>query len=138
MSHSYIVYGSRTPIGNLNGGLASLPAPQLASALVKDAMQTLSLEGESIDEIMMGQVLTAGTGQAPARQTALFGGLPKSVCATTINRVCGSGLKAVMLADQAIRLGDAHLVFAGGQESMSLAPHLLMNSRAGYRFGSWH
>ena len=136
MSHSVIVYGSRTPIGKLNGGLSSLPAPKLGSELVKDAANKLQLDGAKVDEIIMGQVLPAGTGQAPARQTAIYGGLPKSVCASTLNRVCGSGLKAVMLADQAIRLGDAQLVFAGGQESMSLAPHLLMNSRTGYRFGS--
>jgi acetyl-CoA C-acetyltransferase len=84
----------------------------------------------------MGCVLPAGIGQAPARQAALYGGLPKSVCATTINRVCGSGLKAVMLADQAIKAGDAHIIFAGGMESMTLAPHLLPNSRSGYKFGN--
>ncbi|NRA45436.1 MAG: thiolase family protein [Oligoflexales bacterium] len=136
MSHSVILYGSRTPIGKLSGGLSSLPAPKLGSELVKDAVQKLKLDGAKVDEIIMGQVLSAGTGQAPARQTAIYGGLPKSVCATTLNRVCGSGLKAVMLADQSIRLGDSQLIFAGGQESMSLAPHLLMNSRTGYRFGS--
>ena len=136
MSHSVILYGKRTPIGKFNGGLSSLSAPKLGSELVKDAVKKLQLDGEQVDEIIMGQVLPAGTGQAPARQTALYGGLPKSVCASTLNKVCGSGLKAIMLADQAIRLGESKLVFAGGQESMSLAPHLLMNSRAGYRFGS--
>lgn len=136
MSHSLIVYGSRTPIGKLNGALSSLPAPRLGSELVKDAVKKLGVDGEQVDELIMGQVLPAGTGQAPARQTAIYGGLPQSVCATTLNKVCGSGLKAIMLADQAIRLGEAQLVFAGGQESMSLAPHLLMNSRTGYRFGS--
>jgi acetyl-CoA C-acetyltransferase len=99
-------------------------------------MKKLKFTGAEVDEIIMGNVLTAGVGQAPARQTALYGGLPHSVCATTIGRVCGSGIKAVMLADQAIRLGDANIVFAGGQENMSLAPHLLMNSRTGYRYGS--
>ena len=133
---SVIVYASRTPIGKLSGVLASVPAPKLAAGLIKDALKKTGLPGDDVDEIIMGNVLTAGVGQAPARQAAIFGGLPKSVRATTINRVCGSGLKAVMLADQAVRLGDAGIVFAGGQENMSLAPHLLMNSRAGYRFGS--
>jgi acetyl-CoA C-acetyltransferase len=133
---SVIVYTGRTPIGKMGGQLSTVPAPRLGAALVTDALQKTQLSGEDVNEIIMGNVLTAGVGQAPARQTALFGGLPHSVCATTIGRVCGSGLKAVMLADQAIRLGDAHLVFAGGQENMSLAPHLLMNSRKGYRFGN--
>lgn len=131
-----IVYAKRTAIGKMGGAFASTPAPRLGAALVKDALTSTKIRGEEVDEIIMGNVLTAGIGQAPARQTALYGGLPHSVCATTIGRVCGSGLKAVMLADQAIRLGDAQVVFAGGQENMTLAPHLLMNSRAGYRFGS--
>ncbi len=135
-NESVIVYAKRTPIGKMNGQLASVPAPRLGARLVSDALQELSLSGEDVDEIIMGNVLTAGVGQAPARQAALYGGLPHSVCATTVGRVCGSGLKSVMLADQAIRLGDARLVFAGGQENMSLAPHLLMNSRQGYKFGS--
>ncbi|MFW7380162.1 MAG: thiolase family protein [Oligoflexus sp.] len=132
-----IVYAGRTPIGKMGGQLATVPAPRLGAALVKDALGKTQIGGEDVDEIIMGNVLTAGVGQAPARQAALFGGLPHSVCATTIGRVCGSGLKAVMLADQSIRLGDAKLIFAGGQENMSLAPHLLMNSRQGYRFGSF-
>ncbi len=134
---SVIVYAQRTAIGRLGGAFSTVPAPRLGAALVKDALQKTALEGGKVDEIIMGNVLTAGVGQAPARQTALYGGLPHSVCATTIGRVCGSGMKAVMLADQAIRLGDANIVFAGGQENMSLAPHLLMNSRTGYRFGSF-
>jgi acetyl-CoA C-acetyltransferase len=131
-----IAYASRTAIGKLGGSLSTTPAPRLGAALVADAMKKLKFTGAEVDEIIMGNVLTAGVGQAPARQTALYGGLPHSVCATTIGRVCGSGIKAVMLADQAIRLGDANIVFAGGQENMSLAPHLLMNSRTGYRYGS--
>ena len=133
---SVIVYARRTPIGKFNGGLASVAAPKLTAALIEDAVKAASLPGESVDEMILGNVLTAGIGQAPARQAAIYGGLPKSVCATTIGRVCGSGLKAVMLADQAIRCGDSTTVFAGGQENMSLAPHLLMNSRSGYRFGA--
>lgn len=135
-NETVIVYAKRTPIGKMNGQLASVPAPRLGARLVSDALQELSLSGEDVDEIIMGNVLTAGVGQAPARQAALYGGLPHSVCATTVGRVCGSGLKAVMLADQGIRLKESQLVFAGGQENMSLAPHLLMNSRQGYKFGS--
>ena len=131
-----IAYASRTAIGKMGGSLATTPAPRLGATLVADAIKKLKLSGAEVDEIIMGNVLTAGVGQAPARQTALYGGLPHSVCATTVGRVCGSGMKAVMLADQAIRLGDAQMIFAGGQENMSLAPHLLMNSRTGYRFGS--
>ena len=131
-----IAYAGRTAIGKMGGSLATTPAPRLGAALVADAMKKLKLSGAEVDEVIMGQVLTAGVGQAPARQTALYGGLPHSVCATTVGRVCGSGIKAVMMADQAIRLGDAQVIFAGGQENMSLAPHLLMNSRTGYRYGS--
>lgn len=131
-----IVYAGRTAIGKLGGAFATTPAPVLGATLVKDALKRTGVSPEAIDEIIMGEVLTAGVGQAPARQTAIYGGLPKSVCATTLNRVCGSGLKAVMLADQAIRLGDASVILAGGQENMSLAPHLLMGSRSGYKFGS--
>ncbi len=131
-----IVYAKRTPIGKLSGALGALSAPQLAAPLVKDALKATGLSGDEVDEIIMGCVLPAGVGQAPARQAALAGGLPKSVCAMTINRVCGSGLKSVMLGDQAVRLGDSKIVFAGGMESMTLAPHLLPNSRSGYKFGS--
>lgn len=135
---SYIVYAKRTPIGKFNGSLASVPAPKLGAILVKDAMEQLKVDPEKVDEIIMGQVLTGGVGQAPARQTAIYGGLPSSVCASTINKVCGSGLKSVMLADQSLRLGEHAFMFAGGQENMSLAPHLLMDSRSGYRFGSFN
>lgn len=131
-----IAYAKRTPIGKLSGSLASVPAPRLAATLVKDALKSTGLQPELVDEVILGCVLPAGVGQAPARQAALYGGLPKSVCAMTINRVCGSGLKSVMLADQAIRCGDSQIVFAGGMESMSLAPHLLPNSRIGFKFGS--
>jgi acetyl-CoA C-acetyltransferase len=131
-----LVYAKRTPIGKLSGSLSSVPAPKLAAPLVKNALETTGIKPDAVDEIIMGCVLPAGIGQAPARQVALYGGLPKSVCATTINRVCGSGLKAVMLGDQAIKAGDARIVFAGGMESMSLAPHMLPGSRQGYKFGA--
>lgn len=133
---SVIVYAGRTAIGKLSGAFAATPAPQLGAALVRDCLKKTGISPEKIDEIIIGQVLTAGVGQAPARQTAIYGGLPKSVCATTLNRVCGSGLKSVMLADQAIRSGDAEVILAGGQENMTLAPHLLPGSRAGYKFGN--
>lgn len=135
-NETVIVYGARTPIGKMNGGLSTVAAPKLGATLVKDALAKTGLNGDQVDEIIMGNVLTSGVGQAPARQAAIYGGLPNSVCATTVGRVCGSGLKSVMLADQAIRLGDSKVIFAGGQENMSLAPHLLMGSRSGYRFGS--
>lgn len=131
-----IVYAARTAIGKMSGAFAATPAPILGATLVKDCLKKTGISPEKIDEIIMGQVLTAGVGQAPARQTAIHGGLPKSVCATTLNRVCGSGLKSVMLADQAIRSGDAEVILAGGQENMTLAPHLLPGSRAGYKFGN--
>ena len=136
MSATLIIYAKRTPVGKLSGALAASAATQLAVPLVKDALHSTNIKPESVDEIIMGCVLPAGLGQAPARQVALHGGLPRSVCATTINRVCGSGLKAIMLADQAIRSGDAAVIFAGGMESMSQAPHLLQGSRAGYKFGA--
>jgi len=136
MSATLIIYAKRTPVGKLSGALAASAATQLAVPLVKDALNSTNIKPESVDEIIMGCVLPAGLGQAPARQVALHGGLPRSVCATTINRVCGSGLKAIMLADQAIRSGDAAAIFAGGMESMSQAPHLLQGSRAGYKFGA--
>jgi acetyl-CoA C-acetyltransferase len=131
-----IVHSARTPIGKLGGALSSVPAPRLGAAIIQRALLETKLDGKDIDEIIMGQVLTAGVGQAPARQTAIYGGLPNSVCATTINRVCGSGLKSIMLGTQAIQTSEAKFVFAGGQESMSLAPHILMGSRAGFKFGT--
>ncbi len=131
-----IVYAKRTPIGKFCGAFGNTPAPRLGATLVKDLLRTLPIKGEEIDEIIMGQVLAAGVGQAPARQTALFGGLPNKVPALTINKVCGSGLKAVMLAEQAIARGDADIIIAGGQENMSMAPHLLMGSRSGFKFGN--
>ncbi len=136
MLKSVIVYAKRTPIGKLSGTLSSLSAPELSSPLISDLLKVTGIEPQLVEECILGQVLTAGVGQAPARQASRKGGLPDSVCATTVGRVCGSGLKAVMLADQAIRCGDASVIVAGGQESMSQAPHLLPRSREGYKFGS--
>jgi acetyl-CoA C-acetyltransferase len=135
MSHSFILAGCRTPIGRFLGGLSTLPAPELGAAAIREAIRRGGVAPESIDEVIMGCVLTAGVGQAPARQAALKAGLPPTVAALTINKVCGSGLKAVMLADQAIRAGDARLIVAGGMESMSRAPFLLTGVREGWKFG---
>lgn len=136
-SETYICYAGRTAVGKLGGAFANTPAPRLAAPLIKDALNTTKLDCSAVDEIIMGSVLSAGVGQAPARQAAIYGGLAESVCATTVNRVCGSGIKAVMLGDQAIRLGDANLIIAGGMESMTLAPHLIPKARAGYKFGGF-
>ena len=130
-----ILSGVRTPIGSLNGALASVPAPELGSLCIKEALERAGVGPEEVDEVILGNVLSAGMGQNPARQASLGAGLPVSVGATTLNKVCGSGLKAVMMAAQAIRLGDAHLVVAGGMENMSRAPYLLTKARQGYRLG---
>jgi acetyl-CoA C-acetyltransferase len=135
MSHSYLLAGSRTPIGKLQGALSSLPAPRLGAVAIAEAIRRAELPLDSIDEVIMGNVLSAGVGQAPARQAAIFAGLPDTIAALTINKVCGSGLKAVMLADQAIRCGDAEIIVAGGMENMSRAPFLIMGARQGWKFG---
>lgn len=125
----------RTPLGALNGALRRFSAPQLGAIAVREALRRSGIEGEDVDEVILGQVLTAGSGQAPARQAALGAGLPERVPCTTINKVCGSSLKAVMLAAQAIRAGDADIIVAGGMESMTQAPYLLDRARSGYRLG---
>src|SRR5262249_45185881 len=132
---TWIVDGVRTPMGAMNGALASLPAPRLGAACIEALLRRRGVEGSRVDEVIMGNVIGAGQGQNPARQAALFAGLPHSIGATTVSKVCGSGLKAVMLADQSIRLGEARIVVAGGMESMSRAPYLLMRAREGYRLG---
>ncbi|HEV8620938.1 MAG TPA: thiolase family protein [Nitrospiraceae bacterium] len=125
----------RTPIGNLNGVLNTVSATSLGSCVIREALRRANVPPEVVDEVIMGNVLTAGVGQAPARQAAKGAGLSDSVSATTINKVCGSGLKAVMLACQAIQAGDAEVVVAGGMESMSRAPYLLEKARSGYQVG---
>lgn len=130
-----IVSGARTPIGAFNGSLKSFTAPQLGAIAIKEALARAGVDGAEVSEVIMGNVLTAGVGQAPARQAALFAGIPNSVPCMTINKVCGSGLKSVMLAAQAIMVGDADIVVAGGQESMSNAPYMLDKARTGYGFG---
>ncbi len=130
-----IVSGARTPIGAFNGSLKSFTAPQLGAIAIKEALARAGVDGGDVSEVIMGNVLAAGVGQAPARQAALFAGIPNSVPCMTINKVCGSGLKSVMLGAQAIMTGDADIVVAGGQESMSNAPYLLDKARTGYGFG---
>lgn len=131
----FLVSAVRTPIGKFLGGLSSLSATQLGAVVVKEAIARAGVKPEHVDEAILGCVVQAGLGQAPARQAALFGGLPDTIPAVTINKVCGSGLKAVMLAAQAIKAGDADIIVAGGMESMSRAPFLLPNVRAGYKYG---
>jgi len=135
MKEVVVVSAVRTPIGAYLGALKEYSAPQLGAVVVKEAVQQSGVPLPEIDECLMGNVLSAGVGQAPARQAALFAGLPHSVRCTTVNRVCGSGLKTVMLAAQMIQSGDAEVVVAGGMESMSRAPYLLDKAREGYRMG---
>ena len=130
-----IVGAKRTPIGSFSGSLSSVTAPMLGAAAIKAALEDAGVKAEQVDECLMGNVLTAGVGQAPARQAAIFAGLPKNVPCTTVGKVCGSGLKAVMLGAQSIMMGDAEIVVAGGMENMSLAPYLLDKARSGYRMG---
>jgi acetyl-CoA C-acetyltransferase len=132
-----IVAAARTAVGKFGGTLANIPASELGATVLKALLERSKLTGEQISEVILGQVLQAGTGQNPARQAVIKGGLGHGVPAMTINKVCGSGLKAVMLAAQAIRDGDAEIVIAGGQESMSMSPHVLPNSRNGQRMGDW-
>lgn len=135
MKKVVITHAKRTPIGSFNGILGSLSAPQLGSTVIKAIIEESKLDPKLVDEVIMGNVITAGLGQAPARQAALFAGLKERTECLTINKMCGSGLKAVMLAQQAIACGDADIVIAGGQESMSNAPYLLPGARGGYRLG---
>lgn len=136
MEQAVILSGVRTPIGSFLGSLSSLTAPQLGSIAIRDALSRAGVAPDKVDEVIMGQVLQATVGQAPARQASLGAGIPNSVPCLTINKVCGSGMKAVMLAAQAIKLGDSKVVVAGGMESMSNAPYALEKARTGYRMGN--
>lgn len=136
MSEVVILGAQRTPIGSFLGSLSSFSAPQLGSTAIKSALQKAGVSPDKVSQVIMGQVLTAGSGQAPARQAALGAGIPNSAPCMTINKVCGSGLKAVMLASDALKLGDAEVVVAGGQEAMSQVPYLLEKAREGYRMGN--
>lgn len=137
MQDAVIVAAKRTAIGSFGGSLASVPAHELGATVIRGLLADAGLEPAQVDEVILGQVLTAGSGQNPARQAAIAAGLPHGVPAMTINKVCGSGLKAVHLAAQAVRCGDADVVVAGGQENMSLAPHVLPKSREGQKMGDW-
>jgi acetyl-CoA C-acetyltransferase len=136
MNEVYILSAARTPIGKFGGGLSTVPATELGATAIRASLERAGIAPERVDEAIMGQVIQAGAGQAPARQAALKGGLPEGVSATTINKVCGSGLKAVMLGAASIRAGDANVIVAGGMENMNLGPYLLPGARAGYRLGN--
>ncbi len=136
MQEVFIVSAVRTPIAGFQGAFASKSATELGAVVVREAVQRAGIAPEDVQECIMGNVLSAGLGQAPARQAAIFGGLPVSVEALTINKMCGSGLKAIMLASQAIAIGDMHIGVAGGMESMTNAPYLLTKARSGYRYGN--
>jgi acetyl-CoA C-acetyltransferase len=136
MREVVIVSGKRTPIGAFMGSLSSFTAPQLGSIAIKAALQEAGITGDQVDEVLMGNVLSGGIGQAPARQASRGAGIPDSVPCTTVNKVCGSGMKTIMMAAQAIKCGDADVVVAGGMESMSNAPYALPKARTGYRMGN--
>jgi acetyl-CoA C-acetyltransferase len=135
MADAFLLSAARTPIGKYLGAFADVSAPQLGAVALAEAMKRAKAPPDRIDEVILGNVIQAGLGQNPARQAALKAGLPDSIAALTVNKVCGSGLKAVMLAAQAIRAGDAELILAGGIESMSRAPYLLFGARAGWKYG---
>ncbi len=135
MREAVIVSAARTPIGAFGGGLASVSTPRLGAVAIKAALERAGVDGAQVDEVLMGCVLQAGLGQAPARQASIYAGLPSSVGATTVHKVCGSGLKTIILASQIIRAGDADIVVAGGMENMSQVPYLLPKARDGYRLG---
>ena len=135
MQEVVIVAATRTAIGSFQGALANIPAAELGAAVIRQLLAKTGLKGDQVDEVILGQVLTAGCGQNPARQASILAGLPHTVPALTLNKLCGSGLKALHLATQAIRCGDAEVIIAGGMESMSLAPYVLPGARTGLRMG---
>src|SRR5918995_129323 len=136
LNEAVIISAARTPVGKLLGSLKGFKATELGAIAVREAVKRAGVKPEDVDEVIMGCVIQAGLGQNPARQAALNGGLPSTVSAVTVNKVCGSGLKAVMMAAQGIQLGDTEIVVAGGMESMSNAPYLLPKAREGYRLGN--
>ena len=136
MTEVYVIESLRTPLGSFGGELSDVEAPQLAATVIRELLRRASLSGEAVEEVIIGQVLSGGSGQAPARQAMRHAGLPDAIPAMTINKVCGSALKAIMLGAGSIRLGDADVVIAGGMENMSLAPYLLGKGRYGYRMGN--
>ena len=138
MEDIVIVSAARTAVGKFGGSLAKVPAPELGAAVIKALLERSGLGADQVGEVILGQVLAAGSGQNPARQSLIKSGLAKETPALTINAVCGSGLKAVMLAAQAVAYGDSEIVIAGGQENMSASPHVLLGSRDGQRMGNWN
>ncbi|MEK6580106.1 MAG: acetyl-CoA C-acyltransferase, partial [Bdellovibrionota bacterium] len=135
--HEVVIVGmARTPFGSFQGALSSVPATRLGATVIQGAVRRAGIKPEQVSEVIMGCILTSGTGQAPARQAAIYAGIPKSAPAMTINKVCGSGMKAIMLGTQSILLGDSDFVVAGGMENMTASPYLLMNGRSGYRMGT--
>ena len=132
----YIVSAARTPIGAFQGALSSLKAPELGATAIKGALARAKVSAADVGEVFMGNVLSAGIGQAPARQAAIFAGIPNTVPATTVGKVCGSGLQAILLAAKNIAVGDQDIVVAGGMESMSNVPYYLQGARSGYRMGN--
>ena len=137
MQDIVIVSAARTAVGKFGGSIANIPATELGAIVIREAIARARLDPAQVGEVIMGQVLAAGAGQNPARQSLMKAGVPKETPGLTINAVCGSGLKAVMLAAQAVAWGDSEIVVAGGQESMSLSPHVLFGSRQGQRMGDW-
>ncbi|HSO44907.1 MAG TPA: beta-ketoacyl synthase N-terminal-like domain-containing protein, partial [Rhodoferax sp.] len=137
MEDIVIVAAARTAVGKFGGSLAKIAAPDLGAIVIKALLEQTGVKADQIGEVIMGQVLAAGAGQNPARQTVIKAGIAQETPALTINAVCGSGLKAVMLAVQSIAFGDSEIVIAGGQENMSASPHVLMGSRDGQRMGDW-
>ncbi len=135
MKEVYVISGARTPIGSFMGDLSSISATKLGALAIKEALKRAGIQPEQVDEVLMGCVLQGGLGQAPARQAAIYAGIPDSVPCTTVNKVCGSGMKSAMQAAQAIMVGDANIVVAGGMENMSQSPYVLQKARSGYRMG---
>jgi acetyl-CoA C-acetyltransferase len=131
-----ITSGARTPVGAFNGALSGLPAPALGAHVIKENLTRSNVKPDEVEEVILGQVIQAGVGQAPARQAAIFAGLPNTASAWTVNKVCSSGLRAVMSAAQAIQLGEAKIMIAGGMENMSMAPYYLDRARNGYGYGN--
>jgi acetyl-CoA C-acetyltransferase len=136
MENAVILAGARTPIGSFSGALSGFTGPQLGSIAIREALSRAGVNPEEVDEVLMGSVLTGGVGQAPARQASKGAGVPNSVPCTTVNKVCGSGMKTIMMAAQAIKCGDAKMIVAGGMESMTNAPYALDKARSGYRMGN--
>jgi len=136
MKEVYIVSAVRTPLGSFGGALSGVSATKLGATAIKGALDKIGLDPKEVDEVLMGNVLQAGLGQAPARQAAMFAGLDNSVPCTTINKVCASGMKSIMLAAQSIALGDNDVIIAGGMENMSSVPYYLQQARTGYKLGN--